>query len=424
MAENSREVPLTVRQDDSKFPPELLDELIDQLDETSTLLSCGLVSKRALVRTRHRLISTLEFRSDKDFEQFLNLAGAPWTSFTSAVEEIHLQDLFCRNYDYGNERDPKTIASNLCNVKTLSIFIHSLWKYGWKQVPRFVLDVIFELKIHDLQLDGVGMTKAEDVVALFRRLSPTLKTLAFRRLRFKEIEHSGFSRHLSIFRRPLHFRILDNISLAFFKHVLDPLVNPGLDVTIHTFHIRDPVARAADPLTWRFLQHIGHSVEQLLITFIKPYTFATFNESIKYLEPTQVLQCINLRTLFIGFPNFAYASLVSAMWKMLSALPSPNLLEELQFKFILYDSSVHEYLSKLGFFESPNCLDKFRSLFPNLKLIKIILGIYNPENTDMFFEAVRRVKGLKELEEIGILKLVTFHLKNHVACHSVLETCR
>ncbi len=156
------------------------------------------------------------------------------------------------------------------------------------------------------------------------------------------------------------------------------------------------------------------------------------DESINYLEPTQVVQCINLRLLFIGFPNFSYAPasqdpippLVSAMWKILSALPSPNVLEEFQFKFILYDNSIDEYLSKLGFFESPNCLDKFRSMFPNLKLIKIILAIHEPENADMFFEALRRVKGLRELEEIGIVKLVTFHLRKHVACHSILETCR
>jgi len=136
------------------------------------------------------------------------------------------------------------------------------------------------------------------------------------------------------------------------------------------------------------------------------------------------------RTVFIKFPNFAYGSyeptpsLVSAMWKILSALPSPNFLEELQFKFILFDSSVDDYLTELGFFESPNCLDKFRSMLPNLKLIKIILGIYKPEKTDMFFEALHQVKDLRELEEIGIVKLVTFHSRKHLACHYVLETCR
>ena len=116
------------------------------------------------------------------------------------------------------------------------------------------------------------------------------------------------------------------------------------------------------------------------------------------------------------------------MWKILSALPSPNLLEEFQFKFYLYENLEDEYLAKLGFFDSPNCLDKFRSMFPNLKLIKIILVIH--EN-DMCFEAsrfepLRRVKGLRELEEIGVVKLVAFYsyIEEHVACHSILETCR
>ena len=268
---------------DSRFPPELLDEFIDQLNETSTLLSCGLVCKRALVKTRCRLFSTLEFTSsDKDFGWFLDLAGAPWTSFTSAVKEIHLQDMKFWSHDVHcrNERDPKTVASNLCNVKTLSIFLHPYWSQecGWTRIPRSVLDVIFELKIHDLQLTGVGMTKATDMVELFSRLPPTLKTLAFQRL---QLEDSNLSSHLSLFRRPLHFKILDNVSLAFFKDVFDPLTNPGLDLTVNTFHIRDPdftVSEAYNPLTWRFLEHIGHGVEQLLITFCNPRTSAPFSK--------------------------------------------------------------------------------------------------------------------------------------------------
>ena len=116
------------------------------------------------------------------------------------------------------------------------------------------------------------------------------------------------------------------------------------------------------------------------------------------------------------------------MWKILSALPSPNLLEDFQFKFFLYDNLEDEYLAKLGFFDSPNCLNKIRSMFPNLKLIKLIMVIN--EKDICFeasrFEALRRVKGLRELEEIGIVKLVTFYsdYEKHVACHSILETCR
>ncbi|KAF8341772.1 hypothetical protein F5887DRAFT_1283898 [Amanita rubescens] len=413
---------------DFMFPPELLDELIDQLDETSTLLSCGLVSKRALLKTRRRLFSTLEFTLDEDFDRFLDLAGAPWTSFKSAVREIHLQDLFLRYYDYGNARDTKTVASNLCNVKTLSIFVH-LCHFGGGTLPRSILDIVCELKIHDLQLDGVGMTTTEEMVILFSRLSPTLKILAFRAVRAYAVEDLHPLRHLSIFRRPLHFRILDNLSLTtFLKDVLDPTANPGLDVTVHTFHIRESIFLGDNALTWRFLEHIGHGVVQLVISFTLPSRIASPDESMKYLEPTQVVQLINLRSLFIGFcgVQMHIPLLVSAMWKMLSALPSPHLLEELKFKFTLFDEPLvddHRCMSELEFFESPNCLDKFRSMFPNLTLIKIILNNRKREKTDMFFETLRRVRGLRELEEIGIVKLATFHMEGHVACHSVLETC-
>ncbi len=62
-------------------------------------------------------------------------------------------------------------------------------------------------------------------------------------------------------------------------------------------------------------------------------------------------------------------------------------------------------------------------MFPNLKLIKIILAIHHPENASIFLEAVRRVNGLRELEAGGIVELVTFDIDKHVACHSILEGC-
>ncbi|KAF8333292.1 hypothetical protein F5887DRAFT_1286413, partial [Amanita rubescens] len=258
------------------FPPEILDEIIDLLDETSTLLSFGLVCRRTLVKSRCCLFSTLEFTKNKSFDQFLHLAGAPWTSFTSAVEEIHLLDLFHYRYPYRDDIDPTQVASNLRNVKSLSILLHSNWKIGWRLVPLPVLDVIFQLDIHDLQLDGIGLWKTEDIVMLFSRLPPSVKTLALRKMRSHEMP--DLSRHLSIFRRPLQFRMFDNVSLALFKDVLDPLVNPSLDVSVQAFHIRPPAlpaAEACNPLTWRFLHHVGHCIEQLLITFDKPSTFAS-----------------------------------------------------------------------------------------------------------------------------------------------------
>jgi hypothetical protein len=114
------------------------------------------------------------------------------------------------------------------------------------------------------------MAMTGDMVMLVGRLLPTLKTLAFRRLsKIEDSEVSG-SRHLSIFRRPLYFRILDNISLVCLKDVLDPLANPGLDVTVNTFHIISP---ADNPLTWRFLEHIGHGVKQLVVACAGPCGF-------------------------------------------------------------------------------------------------------------------------------------------------------
>lgn len=132
--------------------------------------------------------------------------------------------------------------------------------------------------------------------------------------------------------------------------------------------------------------------------------------------------------VYVGFLNFTRATpetpfLVSAMWAMLSALPSPNALQEFWFRFTPYEELLDGQLSSLGFLESPSLLHKLRSMFPNLKMIKIILSIYEREETELFFRALRQLNDLRALEENGLLKLIAVNVMEHVACHSVLDGC-
>ena len=133
--------------------------------------------------------------------------------------------------------------------------------------------------------------------------------------------------------------------------------------------------------------------------------------------------------VYVGFTHFTHATpetpfLVSAMWEMLAALPSPNTLQEFWFRFTPYEELLEEQLSSLGFLESPSILHKLPRMFPNLKMIKIILGISRPEEIDFFFRALRRLNDLRALEENGLLILIAGNTKEHVACHSALDGCR
>ncbi|KAF8742319.1 hypothetical protein AX14_005188 [Amanita brunnescens Koide BX004] len=47
-----------------------------------------------------------------------------------------------------------------------------------------------------------------------------------------------------------------------------------------------------------------------------------------------------------------------------------------------------------------------RSMFPNLKTIKIILSVDKTDKTDLYVEVLRSVNGLRELEENGIMKVI------------------
>ena len=84
------------------FPPEIL----DQADDKLMLLSFG----RALVKSRRRLFSSLEFTDHENFAYLLHLAGKPWTSFTLAVTEIHLQDVFHHSFRYYYKWEPIQVA--------------------------------------------------------------------------------------------------------------------------------------------------------------------------------------------------------------------------------------------------------------------------------------------------------------------------
>ena len=148
----------------------------------------------------------------------------------------------------------------------------------------------------------------------------------------------------------------------------------------------------------------------------------------KYLEGTQLSKCTNVRMVYVGFIKFAYITpetpfLVSAMWQMLSALPSPNTVQEFWYRFTPYEDLLRDQLLALGFLESPSLLHKLRFMFPNLKMIKIILGLYELGESDSVLGGLRRLDDLRLLEESGFLKFVVVNVKEHVACHSVIEGC-
>ena len=133
--------------------------------------------------------------------------------------------------------------------------------------------------------------------------------------------------------------------------------------------------------------------------------------------------------VYIGFTENMYTSsemipaLISAMWKMLFALPSPNALQECWFRFLTYEFSLQEELSLFGFLESPHILHKLQSMFPNLKRIKIIVSTPELRKSDLFFEGLRRVEDLRALEGNGLVKIVIEDIRKHKSCHSIVGGC-
>jgi len=225
------------------FAPELLDQIIDHLhNDRRTLLRLGLTSRQALIRSRFHLFFQLEFNKDHDgerqFDLFLTLMEAPWTSFTNAVESLHVKKLFYTGRSYmhlPNKNFPRILA-NLPNLKTLR-----LTSISWPYIPPHIREFFLQTNIVNLQLDSVGFTNwpdKTDIVEIFIRLQSSIKSIDLYNLQYYGGPIPNLSQHPSTFRHPIHLTSLDTCSLLLFKDVWDPLHANDLDITVESFHVR------------------------------------------------------------------------------------------------------------------------------------------------------------------------------------------
>ena len=429
------------------LPPELLDRIIDHIyDDKPTLLALGLVSQQTLVRSRAHLFSKLEFsynenlfdtlvaqqnlartrylptklklnESDRQFDAFLTLLEAPWTTFTFALEFLHIKDLFhaTRRYKYRPNRNIPHIAARLPNLK-------SLWltSIAWPCIPPHIRDFFFQLNITDLQLDCIGFvpTYPNDFIELFSRLQLSVETLTLYNIQLDEIP--DLSQQSSIFHRHFCFKSLDSHSLVLLKDVWDPSVAKHLDIAVESFHLRLVSLTRRDresytPFISRFLHHFGQSVHRLFINLSEPYPSLgkpvpvsiisirdTFSlEALPYYESVNLSQCVNLRVVHIETITLDQLSpTLPIMRRLLSVLPS-NSAEEIVLTFKLPKG---EEVAQLECFFWLELVASMQKTFSMLKRIVIHVGSWQGEDFHPFIEAWRQA-GLKELEQEGLVSL-------------------
>ena len=277
--------PLSISGDDNNttidvFAPELLDQIIDHLhNDRPTLLCLGLTSRQTLIRSRFHLFSELEFNPHKDgdrqFDRFLALLEAPWTTFTNAVGSLHIKELFRgRGYKHLPNKNFPCILANLANLKTLR-----LTSMYWPFIPPHIREFFLQTNVADLQLDSVEFTNRPekiDIVEIFVRFQPSMKSITLYNQQFYHDPIPNLSQHSSTFRRPIHLTSLDTCSLLMFKDVWDPLHTNDLDITVESFHVR-LVAMTWDdraaytPFISRFLRQVGPSLHRIFIKLSNPY---------------------------------------------------------------------------------------------------------------------------------------------------------
>ena len=274
--------PLSISGDDNNtaigvFAPELLDQIIDHLhNDRPTLLRLGLISRQTLIRSRFHLFYELEFNphngGDRKFDMFLALLEAPWTSFTNAVESLHVKELFRGRYNHLPD-DLSRILANLTNLKTLR-----LTSISWSYIPPHIREFFLQINVVDLQLDSVEFKTYPDIVEIFVRLRSSIQSITLYNLQFYDGPTPNLSQHSFVFRRPIHLATLDTRSLLYFKNVWDPIHANDLDITVESFHVRlMPLIRryraTYTPFFSRFLRQVGPSLQHIFIKLSDPFLY-------------------------------------------------------------------------------------------------------------------------------------------------------
>ncbi|KAF8963804.1 hypothetical protein BDZ97DRAFT_976535 [Flammula alnicola] len=403
----------------STIPPELLDRITDHLhNDRLTLLALGRTSKQTLIRSRLHLFATLEFNdSDKKFDAFLALLEAPWTSFTYAVESLHLKERFHPRltYKYRPTRNIPRITANLPNLKTLRLT--SIW---WPCIPPHIRDFFFQLDITEFHLDSVEFTtyQQNDFVEFFVRLRPSTKTITLYNLQFDDDEIPDLSHNSSTFRRQIHLKSLDACSLLLLKDVWDPLGTNHLDVTVESFQLRlDPVSwrnrEAYTPFISRFLRQVGPSLHHLFIKLSDPYL--DFH-ALPYYDSVDLSRCVNVRIIHIGTITLDRISrsgeemspMLSTMWTLLSNLASNSpSLEEIVLIVRPSGQNLEKRAAELESFSWLDLVGRVQDMFQNLKTVAVGVGYYvvDGEKPGPYVEALRRAPGIRQREEKGIVVL-------------------
>ncbi|KAM6495373.1 hypothetical protein JOM56_008079 [Amanita muscaria] len=398
------------------FSLEIIAEIIGYLhDDKKTLLTLGLVSKQALYESRHHLFSTVYFfgpyNGFQDFDKFLRLVDVPWTSFTPTIHCISIQYAGDRPAIVGRDIPLARIRTNLSNVKSLRLL-----SPHWTSVPSYILDLVFQFHIKHLSLIGMHDCDATNLLDLFRRFPPSLRTLDFKGMRSaKNPKIPDLSKEPSIFHRPFRFETLDSQSLLLFESVWHPSICHDLDIKVKSFRLQPLYNKVwlhqrVDPFILRFLQHIAPSLENLKISMAcLPYDPKT-----SLLDPIHVSQCINLRSLKIeeirleGRAPYS-ATMIDVVQNFLSSLPSPRALQAISIGVeVIAGQSLKRRLTMLELFKWSSLVETVQRLFPNLNRLAIHIGVlcwFENPTCNPFIDLLRRMTKGRDLELKGVIEL-------------------
>ncbi|KAM6489719.1 hypothetical protein JOM56_014742 [Amanita muscaria] len=100
------------------------------------------------------------------------------------------------------------------------------------------------------------------------------------------------------------------------------------------------------------------------------------------------------------------AKMIDIVQKLLSALPSPMLLQEIRIAVKPVTPSLEGDLTMLELFEWSSLVETIQQLFPGLKKLAIRIGTRSPsQDPNPYLDLLRRFSNVKQLEKEGLIEL-------------------
>ncbi|KAG6910733.1 hypothetical protein DXG01_008264 [Tephrocybe rancida] len=366
------------------LPLEIIEEIVDNLSgKPSCLLNLALVCRFTLQQSRAVMFETLVFSNPthaRKLDGFLDLLEGPPTTFAAHIQNLYINGVFTKPYQYKPRKSIQLLAMKLPRLNSLR-----LASFDWPFLPWQLLDFFCSLPVEDVSIESIVFYKTKELIELFNQpLIVRGSQLTLYNLQIED-EVDSLLNYDSVLERDFHIRAIDSRTLVTLQPVRGPLKNDTKSLTIHSFHLRlYGSGYRAGPADLSLLQRHLLQIGPRLGTLVVDLCDAINNQDLELLvlyTRVDLSSCTALKAVHLGIIGLGseQAVMMETTWKILESLP-PSTIETVG---LIFDAQTpaQDLAASLRMFHWAATTQRIRGIFPSLKQIKFKIGGYDLSET-------------------------------------------